>query len=156
MELMGIFECGLDFGYQWIIITYSFDNDIMVIYEKVLILKKGVIYADKSLNISSLLSNYLAKYVIVQLLSHVRLSATPQTIAPQAPLSYTISQSQLRFMSMEKYMYVYVYISTLSVSMSYLCLQVYSHLCPYSSTLIPVSIPILTARSRHDGGWCSC
>lgn len=31
------------------LLIYSFDNDIMVIYEKVLILKKGVIYADKSL-----------------------------------------------------------------------------------------------------------
>ena len=40
-------------------------------YEKVLILKRGVMYADKYLNICSLLSNYLAKYAVIQLLSHV-------------------------------------------------------------------------------------
>ena len=60
---------------------------------KFLILNRRVMYADKSLNICSLLSNYLAKYVVVQSLSHVRLFVTPQTVAPQASLSYTISQS---------------------------------------------------------------
>ena len=35
----------------------------------------------------------------VQLLSHVRLFATPWTVAPQASLSFTISQSLLKLMS---------------------------------------------------------
>ena len=39
--------------------------------------------------------------VVVQLLSHVQLSATPWTVACQAPLSSTISNSVLRFMSIE-------------------------------------------------------
>ena len=37
----------------------------------------------------------------VQSLSHVRLFATPWTAARQAPLSFTISQSLLKFMSIE-------------------------------------------------------
>ena len=39
--------------------------------------------------------------VVVQLLSHVLLFATPRTAACQAFLSFTISWSLLRFMSME-------------------------------------------------------
>ena len=39
--------------------------------------------------------------VVVQLSSHVRLSAAPRTAALQAPLSFTISQSLLKFMSIE-------------------------------------------------------
>ena len=39
--------------------------------------------------------------VVVQLLSHVRLFATPWTAACQAPLFYTISQSLLKLMSIE-------------------------------------------------------
>ena len=39
--------------------------------------------------------------VVVQLLSPVQLSATPWTAALQAPLSYTISWSLLRFISAE-------------------------------------------------------
>ena len=42
--------------------------------------------------------------VVVQSLSHVWLFATSQTIACQAPLSSTISQSLLRFMSIESVM----------------------------------------------------
>ena len=38
---------------------------------------------------------------VVQLLSHVRLFAAPWTEACQAPLSFTISQSLLKCMSME-------------------------------------------------------
>ena len=39
--------------------------------------------------------------VVVQSLSHIRLSATPGTTACQAPLSFTISQSLLKLMSIE-------------------------------------------------------
>ena len=41
------------------------------------------------------------KYVIVQSLSRVRLFATPWTAARQAALSFTISQSLLKLMSIE-------------------------------------------------------
>ena len=40
----------------------------------------------------------------VQSLSHVRLFATPWTAARQAPLSFTVSQSLLKFMSIESIM----------------------------------------------------
>ena len=39
--------------------------------------------------------------VVVQLLSHVQLFATPWTAARQAPLSFTISQSLLKLKSIE-------------------------------------------------------
>ena len=39
--------------------------------------------------------------VIVQLLSHVRLFVSPWTEALQAPLSFTVSQSLLKFLSIE-------------------------------------------------------
>ena len=39
--------------------------------------------------------------VVVQLLSRVRLFATPQTAAHQPALSFTIPQSLLKFMSIE-------------------------------------------------------
>ena len=42
--------------------------------------------------------------VVVQLLGHVRLSATPWTVACQASLSFTISQSLLKFMSIASVM----------------------------------------------------
>ena len=50
------------------------------------------------------LSFLLFGIVAVQLLSHVRLFATSQTAACQAPLSFTISQSLLIFMSIESVM----------------------------------------------------
>ena len=40
-------------------------------------------------------------FVVVQLLSHVRLFVTPRTAAHQASLSFTISRSLLKLMSME-------------------------------------------------------
>ena len=43
----------------------------------------------------------LISFVVVQSLSHVRLSATPWTAAHQASLFFTISQSLLRFISIE-------------------------------------------------------
>ena len=42
--------------------------------------------------------------VVVQSLSHVRLFGTPWTVAHQATLSFTISQSLLKFMSIESVM----------------------------------------------------
>ena len=41
---------------------------------------------------------------VVQLLNHVQLFATPWTAAPQAPLSFTVSRTLLRFMSIESVM----------------------------------------------------
>ena len=43
-------------------------------------------------------------FVVVQLLSHVRLFATPWTAARQASLPFTVSQSLLKFMSVESVM----------------------------------------------------
>ena len=43
-------------------------------------------------------------YIVVQLLSRVRLFATPWTAAHQAPLSSTISQSLLKFKSIDAVM----------------------------------------------------
>ena len=40
-------------------------------------------------------------YIVVQLLSHVRLFVTPWTATRQASLSFIISQSLLKFMSVE-------------------------------------------------------
>ena len=48
---------------------------------------------------SSSVTNF--KFVVVQLLSCVRLFATPQSAAYQASLSFTISQSLLKLMSIE-------------------------------------------------------
>ena len=45
-----------------------------------------------------------ARIVVVQLLSHVWIIVTPWTTAHQAPLSSTISQSLLKFMSIESVM----------------------------------------------------
>ena len=44
------------------------------------------------------------KYIVVQLLSHVRLFVTPWTAAHQASLFFTISQSLLKLMSIESVM----------------------------------------------------
>ena len=41
---------------------------------------------------------------VVQLLSHVQFFSTPCTVAHQAPLSFTISWSLLKFMSIESVM----------------------------------------------------
>ena len=46
----------------------------------------------------------MALFVVVQLLSHLRLFVTAWTAACQAPLSSTISQSLLKFMSIESVM----------------------------------------------------
>ena len=44
------------------------------------------------------------KYIVLQLLSCVQLFAIPWTAAPQASLSFTISQSLLKLMSIESMM----------------------------------------------------
>ena len=44
------------------------------------------------------------KLLVIQLLSHVWLFVTPQTAACQAPLSFTVSQTLLTFMSIESVM----------------------------------------------------
>ena len=43
-------------------------------------------------------------FVVLHWLSHVQLFVTPRTSAYQAPLSFTISQSSLKFMSIESVM----------------------------------------------------
>ena len=43
-------------------------------------------------------------FIVIQLLSYVQLFATPRTVAHQAPLSSTISQSLLKLMSIESAM----------------------------------------------------
>ena len=57
---------------------------------------------------SSLNSNYMPELnqniFVVQLLSHVQLFVTPQTIACKAPLSFTTSQSLLKLISIESVM----------------------------------------------------
>ena len=50
------------------------------------------------------ISNCLLWLIVVQLLNNVRLFATPWTVACQAPLSSTISQSLLKLMSIESVM----------------------------------------------------
>ena len=45
-----------------------------------------------------------SSFVVIQLLSHVRLFVTPWTAAHQAPLTFTISRSLLKFMSTESVM----------------------------------------------------
>ena len=45
-----------------------------------------------------------AWFVVVQMLSHVQLFATPWIAAHQAPLSFNISWSLLKFMSIESVM----------------------------------------------------
>ena len=53
---------------------------------------------------STVLSNNFVVVVVVQLLSHVQLFATLWTTARQASLSFTISQSLLKIMSIESMM----------------------------------------------------
>ena len=54
--------------------------------------------------IALLFKNFLLIVVVVQLLSHVQLFATPWTAAHQGSLSFTISQSLLKLMSIESMM----------------------------------------------------
>ena len=60
---------------------------------------------------------YFYHYVVFQLLSHVRLFATPRAAACQALLSSTISWSLLRFMSIE--LAIYLTISSFAAPFSF-------------------------------------
>ena len=67
--------------------------------------------------------------VVVQLLSRVLLSATPRTAASQTPLSSTISQSLLKFMSIESVMLLNHLIlchSFLLLRLIFPCIRVFS------------------------------
>ena len=55
-------------------------------------------------DIDMILEEKSDKCVVVQLLSHVRIFATPWTAALQASLSFTIPQSLLKLMSIESVM----------------------------------------------------
>ena len=48
-----------------------------------------------------LVLNFKDKHAVVQSLSHVRLLATPRTAVHQASLSFSISQSLLKLLSIE-------------------------------------------------------
>ena len=76
--------------------------------------------------------------VVVQLLNNVRLFATPWTVACQAPLSSTISQSLLKLMSIE---------SVMPSNHLILC-------CPFSSCLqsFPASRSFPVCRLLASGG----
>ena len=60
--------------------------------------------SSKSLHSYYRMTIYLWIFVVVQLLSHVQLFANPWTAACQASLSFTISQSLLKLMSIESVM----------------------------------------------------
>ena len=68
---------------------------------------------------------------VVQSLSRIQLFATPRTSAHQAPLSFTISRSWLRFMSIES---VYLTISS-SATLLLLLLSVFPSIRVFSSEL---------------------
>ena len=68
--------------------------------------------------------------VVVQLLSHVRLIATPWTAAHQASLSFTISQSLLKLMAIESMM-------------------PFNHLISYRSLLLPSIFPRIRVFSNE-------
>ena len=56
------------------------------------------------MHFSGLTSINILPYVAVKLLSHLQLFETPWTAAHQAPLSSTVSQSLLKFMTIESEM----------------------------------------------------
>ena len=66
---------------------------------------------------------------VFQLLSHVRLSATPWTAACQASLSFTVSQSLLRFMSIESVMPLTI---SSSAALFSFCLQSFPNIRVFS------------------------
>ena len=76
--------------------------------------------------------------VVVQSLSHVQLFETPQTAACQSSLSFTISQSLLKSMSLSQWC----------------CLNISSSAAPFSFCLqfFPASGSFLTSRLFASGG----
>ena len=69
----------------------------MPLIQETLIHKRALVYQSLSLN-----PTIQWVVIVVQSLSRVRLFVTPWTVALQAPLSSTISQSLLKFMSIEQ------------------------------------------------------
>ena len=68
----------------------------MPLIQETLIHKRALVYQSLSLN-----PTVQWVVIVVQLLSRVRLFVTPWTVARQAPLSSIISQSLLKFVSIE-------------------------------------------------------
>ena len=70
------------------------------------LINQGVIVSRKTLESSQLLKSiwHVAVVAALQSLSRVQLFATPWAAARKASLSYTVSQSLLRFMSIESVM----------------------------------------------------
>ena len=71
----------------------------MPLIQETLIHKRALVYQSLSLN-----PTIQWVVIVVQSLSRVRLFVTPWTVALQAPLSSIISQSLLKFMSIESVM----------------------------------------------------
>ena len=100
----------------------------------------------------------LKVFFVVQSLSHVQLFATPQTTACQAPLSSTISQSLLKFVSIESVMLSNHFI--LAIHFSF-CLQsslasgsfLMSQLFP-SGDQNPGASALASVLPMNIHGWC--
>ena len=97
---------------------------------------------------------YSLKFVVVvQLLSHVQLFATPWTGLHQATLSFTISQSLLRFMSTELVMslnHLILCHPLLLLTSIFPSIRVF----PNESAFCPGLIPVLLVRSHfHRRPW---
>ena len=79
---------------HYIVYTYSWISHVYV--------KLAIVYSTSQKFLCSLtFSVYILCFVVVQSLSRVWLCATPWTVARQAPLSFTISQSLLKPISIE-------------------------------------------------------
>ena len=100
----------------------------------------------------------LKVFFVVQSLSHVQLFATPQTAACQAPLSSTISQSLLKFVSIESVMLSNHFIPAIHFSF---CLQSFlasgsflmSQLFP-SGDQNPGASALASVLPMNIQGWC--
>ena len=100
----------------------------------------------------------LKVFFVVQSLSHVQLFATPQTAACQAPLSSTISQSLLKFVSIESVMLSNHFIPAIHFSF---CLQSFlasgsflmSQLFP-SGDQNPGASALASVLPMNIHGWC--
>ena len=91
-------------------------------------------------------------YIVVQLLSCVGLFMTPWTAARQASLSFTVSQSLLKFMSIESVMLLsllkFMSIETVMLS-NHLTL---CHLLLLLPSIFP-SIKVFSNESAHSSKW---
>ena len=89
----------------------------------------------------------LSNDVVVQLLSCVRLFATPLTVAYQASLSFTVSQSLLKFMSIELVMpsnHIVFYLPLLLPSI-FPSFRVFS-----SESVLHIRWPVLELQLQHQ------